>query len=102
MPAEQAPRPMAVCEICFLEEHTSWSPESMDEEGRILMKLVGVDVPNKLNNPSVETCCMCGSITIAGIFEMLKPDDVYFLEDNKMPIDFVMSLEDDEDDYEGF
>jgi hypothetical protein len=72
----------------------------MDEQGHILMKLNGVDVPEKLNTGSVETCCMCGGITVAGIFEMMNPLDVYFLEDDELSIDFVMSLEEDDD--EGF
>ena len=49
---------MAICESCYLEDHTRWEPESMDENGTILMKLVGVDVPDKVNTESVETCCL--------------------------------------------
>lgn len=72
---------MAVCESCFLIDHTRWEPESMDSMGVIMMKLVGVDVPIKINNGTVEVCCMCGGLTISGIYEFKHPDDVMF-EDN--------------------
>ena len=72
MSNKKEPRPMAICESCYLEDHTRWEPESMDENGTILMKLVGVDVPDKVNTESVETCCLCGALTIAGIFEVKK------------------------------
>ena len=93
MAAKQAPRPMALCELCFLDDHTRWEPESMDEQGRVLMKLIGVDVPEKLNTETVETCCMCGGITVAGIFMMVSPDDVHFLEEDELDNQFEMSLE---------
>ena len=93
MAAKHAPRPMALCELCFLDDHTRWEPESMDEQGRVLMKLIGVDVPEKLNTETVETCCMCGGITVAGIFMMVSPDDVHFLEEDELDNQFEMSLE---------
>jgi hypothetical protein len=100
MSAKQAPRPMALCEICFLEDHTRWEPESMDEEGRVLMKLVGVDVPEKINTESVEICCMCGAITVSGIFEMMCPSDVYFNAESEKENVFEFALEDfDEEEY---
>ena len=94
MSSKKEPRPMAICESCYLEDHTRWEPESMDENGTILMKLVGVDVPNKINTESVETCCLCGALTIAGIFEVKKPSEVYFLEDDEIDNNFEMSIGD--------
>ena len=102
MSAAQVKRHMALCELCFLDDHTRWEPQSMDSQGQILMRLVSVDVPEKVNTESVETCCMCGSITIAGIFEMMNPLEVYFLEDSELDNNFVMSLGEDEDFDEGF
>lgn len=99
MAAKQAPRPMALCELCYLEEHTRWEPESVDEYGRVIMKLIGVDVPQKLNTQSVETCCMCGALTVAGIFEMISPDNVYFLEETEIDNQFEMSLEVSDEDF---
>lgn len=100
MAAEQAPRPMALCELCYLDEHTRWEPESMNDNGEILMRLTGVDVPDKVNTESVETCCMCGCFTVAGIFEMRIPTEVYFLETNEEDNIFVLSLDDVEEDEE--
>jgi hypothetical protein len=100
MAAEQAPRPMAFCELCYLDDHTRWEPESMNEDGEILMRLTGVDVPKKVNTESVETCCMCGNLTVAGIFEMRTPTEVYFLETIEDNDRFVLSLDDTEEDDE--
>jgi hypothetical protein len=64
------------------------------------MRLTGVDVPEKVNTESVETCCMCGNLTVAGIFEMRIPTDVYFLETIDDNDKFVFSLDDIEEDDE--
>ena len=72
--------PMAVCESCWLLDHARWEPESMDDTGNILMKLVGVDVPEKVNTGEVEVCCMCGGLTICGIYEFKDPTKVYFTD----------------------
>lgn len=75
-------KPLAVCEVCWLLEHTRWEPESIDEKGSVLMRLMGVDVPHKINNEEVDVCCMCGSITVSGIYEFKDPTKVYFSEEN--------------------
>jgi len=90
---------VAVCESCFLSDHTRWEPESMDDTGNILMKLIGVDVPLKINNGSVEVCCMCGGLTISGIYELKTKDDVYFKDngDNQYELELEeLDMEDDE------
>lgn len=81
--------PMSVCESCWLMDHARWEPESMDDTGNILMRLVGVDVPVKINNGSVEVCCMCGGLSVSGIYEMKDPEEVYFTDsgDNKYEIE---------------
>jgi hypothetical protein len=81
MAAEPVISPMPVCESCWLESHTKWEPESVDEKGKILMRLKGVDVPEKVNSGSVEVCVMCGNITVAGIFELKLIDEVYFIKE---------------------
>lgn len=43
------------------------------------MRLVGVDTPEVSSTGSVDVCCMCGAITIAGIYEMKDPTKVYFI-----------------------
>lgn len=55
----------------------------MDSSGHIIMKLIGVDTPEITNFGVVDVCCMCGSITISGIYEMIDPSEVYFLGENE-------------------
>lgn len=81
MAAKPVLQPFAICEMCWMDEHAHWEPESMNESGNILMKLSGVDNPEILKTGSVEVCCMCGIITIAGIYEMKAPHTVYFMGD---------------------
>lgn len=83
-------KPMAVCESCWLLDHARWEPESMDNTGNILMKLVGVDVPEKVNTGEVEVCCMCGGLTICGIYEFKDPEKVYFTDENKNEYELEM------------
>lgn len=56
-----------------MKEHAHWEPESMDEQGNVLMKLTGVDVPLKYNTGNVEKCFECGTPTIAGIYDLKTP-----------------------------
>lgn len=50
----------------------------MDDEGNILMRLKGVDVPQKYNTQTVEVCSQCGNITVSGIYELRDPSaDAY-------------------------
>lgn len=81
MAEESIKKPMPVCEMCWLDEHARWEPESMNESGSIMMKLTGVDTPEIIDIGCVEVCCMCGTITIAGIYDMRDPSEVYFLGD---------------------
>ena len=70
MAAEPSKKPVPLCEVCWLIDHTFWEPESMTSDGKIVMQLVKVDVPDKINTESVEICFECGSITVAGIYEL--------------------------------
>ena len=94
MAAEPVISPLPVCESCWIENNAKWEPESMDINGRILMRLKGVEVPNKVNNGSVEICSMCGSVTIAGIYEMKRTSEAYFL-DQQSP-DFEVNINPEE------
>lgn len=90
---------LAVCEVCWLKEHSKWEPESVDNTGTILMRLTGVDVPQKLNEGGVEVCCKCGAITISGIFELTDPNIIYFTDENvKKTFEFKSNLEDDDEE----
>lgn len=105
MAAEPLLIPVPICEVCWLIEHTNWEPESMDENGKILMRLTGVDIPEKVNTDSVDVCSDCGSITVCGIYELRDPATVRHLEDgddgeyesdDDDPTQFTFSLNPDE------
>ena len=96
MAAEPVISPVPICESCWMENHARWEPESMDKTGRILMRLKGVDVPNKVNSGSVEVCAMCGSVTIAGIFEMKLTSEMYFLDQQSPDFELNINPEDDQ------
>ena len=99
MSGEQVQAPMSLCEVCWLKDHARWEPESMDSSGDILMRLTGVDVPVKVNTGAVEVCTNCGSITVAGIFEMQDPKVVFFTTDN-LPTSSLTSLREKEEEGE--
>lgn len=70
--------PMPVCEACWIKDHVSWEPESIDDNGNILMRLKSVDVPKKINTGTVESCSVCNKITVSGIFEFRDPQVVMY------------------------
>lgn len=98
MAAEPVISPFPVCEACWMESHAKWEPESMDKTGRILMRLKGVEVPQKINNGTVEVCAMCGAVTVAGIYELKLTSEVYFT--NKPSPDFEVNINPPEEDQE--
>ena len=69
----------------------------MDEKGKILMRLKGVDVPEKVNNGNVEVCVMCGGVTIAGIFDFKMSSEAYYL-DGSYEESFEIPLESTEEE----
>lgn len=82
MSAESLLSPAPICEVCWLKARSRWEPHSMDDDGNIKMILAGVDVPQKLNTGSVETCTECGKITIAGIFDLRNPKIEFTVAEN--------------------
>jgi hypothetical protein len=60
-----------VCEACWLATHSRWEPEGVFENGSISVKLMGVEVPEKINDGSVEVCSVCEAVTVAGIYDIL-------------------------------
>jgi hypothetical protein len=101
MSARQIMSPMPVCEACWIKEHARWEPESVDDTGNILMRLKGVDVPQKLNTGNVEVCSKCGEITVSGIFELTDPQVVFYPAGKHLltPIDehYETGLEEEEE-----
>lgn len=80
----------------------------MDENGQILMRLTGVDVPEKINTESVDICADCGSITVSGIYDFRDPalmnhldDDDDFISEDDDPTQFTFSLNPDLDSEDG-
>ena len=96
MAAEPVISPVPICEVCWMDNHAKWEPESMHTTGRIIMRLKGVDVPNKVNSGSVEVCAMCGAVTIAGIFEMKLTSEMYFLDQQSPDFELNINPEDDQ------
>ena len=104
--------PVPVCEVCWLIEHTNWEPEAMTSDGKLIMKLTGVDVPTRADTESVDVCSDCGSITIAGIYDLRDKSTLadygdsefeYDIEDDptRFTLNMGMELEsEDGDDYE--
>jgi hypothetical protein len=90
--------PLAVCEECWLIDHSHWQPESMDENGNITMRLLGVDVPEAVVTGSVEICCECGGITVCGIYALKDPSAVYFSRSDEPP-QFELGLQDYGEDF---
>lgn len=73
----------------------------MNSSGQILMRLTGVDVPEKVNTDSVEVCALCGSITVAGIYDMCDPAAVDYVKDEddvESSAQFLLNMADIEDD----
>lgn len=85
--------PLAICESCWLAENTRWEPESIDEQGRIMLRLAGVNMPDMLRSVSVEVCCMCGELTIVGIYVLRDPEIVPYPEpEDEKPFGFVIGM----------
>ena len=77
MGAESVKVPSPICEACYVKKHAQWEPQSMDEKGNILMRLVGIPIPEHHIAGNVETCKKCGSITISGIYDLEESDTVF-------------------------
>ena len=92
--------PLAICEACWLVEKTRWEPESMDENGRILMKLTGVGMPQMISQESVEVCCMCGELTVVGIYVFRDPESVPYPEKEDDIFGVVIGMGELEEDYD--
>lgn len=70
----------------------------MDDNGDILMRLRGVDVPIKYNTGHVETCYECGEITVSGIFDRKTGSNHVFK--SAKSIESELAQEGPDEDYE--
>lgn len=98
--------PMPVCEICWILDHTRWEPESIGEDGNVLVKLVGIDTPDIISSGSTDVCSICGGITIAGIYELKEEANLSYKDDEEYdsydeyipdPTHYIFSLNSEED-----
>ena len=69
------------CEMCYIAENSRWEAESVGEDGSLVSKLVAVAVPLKLSPGSINVCCECGELTIAGIYVEKDEDQVQYASD---------------------
>ena len=90
--------PMAVCEACWITDHSHWQPESIDENGSVNMRLTGVDLPDSVSLGSVDVCALCGGVTISGIYELKDPNDAHFTASDSPP-EFELGLQEYGDDF---
>jgi hypothetical protein len=98
MSAERLETPQPICEKCWLKDHTQWEPESVGDDGEVLFRLKGVDVPLKYNTGQVETCTVCGEITISGIFDLMNSDTHSFKRRTPKGVELIQDGKDE--DYE--
>lgn len=65
----------------------------MDENGRIMLRLTGVGMPETVGAQSVEVCCMCGELTVVGIYVLRDPEIVPYPSDsNEERFGFLVGL----------
>lgn len=96
MASEPMKVPVPICELCWLIDHTSWEPESMDENGKVVMRLSGIEIPQKYNTDAIELCSICGGITISGIYLFEEPEIVDYVDEE----DEEDEDDDDDDEYD--
>jgi len=90
-----------MCESCWLVENTMWEPESMDENGQVFVRLVGVGMPEIVGADTVEVCCMCGELTVVGIYVLRDPSTVPFPDGGEADgFGFEVEMSDSDSDFE--
>lgn len=66
------------CEVCYIKENSRWEADSVGPDGSLISKLIAVAVPLKLAPGSINVCCDCGEITVAGIYVEKDEDSVQY------------------------
>ena len=66
-----------ICERCWIEENSVWEPDSVDERGNIITRLVSVNVPIQLSPGAVNECMTCGRVTVVGIYVLIDEIEEY-------------------------
>ena len=66
-----------LCERCWIEENSVWEPDSVDEKGNIITRLVSVQVPIQLSPGAVNEFFTCGRVTVVGIYVPIDEIEEY-------------------------
>lgn len=77
MSSERVRKAVPVCEVCWIQKHAKWEPESVDDYGNIKMRFKSVTTPDLISTGMVDICDDCEKVTIAGIYEMREPKVTY-------------------------
>jgi hypothetical protein len=102
--------PIPVCEMCWILDHAKWEPESIGEDGNVVVRLVGIETPDRVITGSTDVCSVCGGITIAGIYELKNESELPYSDDDQDdyyvngyqsdPSKYIFSLKVEEDEAE--
>lgn len=69
------------CEVCWIEENSTWEPDGVSSDGKLVARMSAIAVPVDLEPGQVNVCCVCGELTVVGIFvEREKADVVYDID----------------------
>ena len=66
-----------ICERCWIDENSVWEPDSVDERGNIITRLISVNVPIQLSPGAVSEGTACGRVTVVGIYVPIDQIDEY-------------------------
>lgn len=66
-----------LCERCWIDEKSVWEPDSVDEKGNIITRLISVQVPIQLSPGAVNECFTCARVTVVGIYVPLDEIEEY-------------------------
>lgn len=84
-----------ICERCWINENSTWEPESVDEDGGITTRLVSITLPIKLVPGSANDCYICDKITVVGIY--VSENELYQEQLKEQERSKDSATEDDED-----
>lgn len=73
-----------LCEKCWIEENSIWEPDGVSEDGRLVTRLVKVAIPLNIMTGKINFCCMCGNLTVVGIYVEKRLEDIKY---DKEPLD---------------
>jgi hypothetical protein len=66
------------CEACWIEENSTWEPDGVSSDGRLVSRILEIAVPVDLESGQVNVCCSCGELTVVGIYVEREKDRVKF------------------------